>query len=237
MTVITLTLLSVPILILLFSPQKSLQEWLRPFSLSFIKVRTIRRWHNTTDTFGNFLSFLAFLFACFYVLVPQYLLFYCIILAFLLLAVLGQIAQTLDDDILMKIKMVMVYVFGVCCFFAVSGILDNHLALSYTNLFLEDLSSGKLQQPLYYLQYPTFPVIVIQGALIFCTLQMLIVQFKYLRLEHTTKPENIWLFIIKMVIFIMIVLGISYYGFYLVSLAYSSQLDQIIDPILPGLGL
>lgn len=180
------------------------------FSLKNVGLRYIKKWKSRTDTLGNWMLFLSFVFCCVYWLIPQYSILYSIFLTFTILATLGRISLLPKR----RIKMPCWIAF---CLYSVGAVgwfcsMMNGTHASITT-FYQDVMAGRVNEFFYIMTHVNFMFTVLQGFLMWFPFWVLWNHFKYMRCEKRIRAKNVAALTIQCSAICFIMIALYVYGF------------------------
>lgn len=207
-------------ILLLCIPIQVLRKITSPFTFSNKGIRKIRRWHTTTDTLGNFLETLAVIWCFAWPFLPDYRLWYGLILAFSMLAAIARCAIIAIKQkkgypkVEIRIVMLCLWMVGILGIGSACGFFNNMgFALPVETLKQKALAGTLFDDLFYYLHDPGLFYYLLESVLMLVPVCTLWNQFKHMRLERTYKSINLFFFLCKMLIIYAILIFGGWQGF------------------------
>ncbi len=201
-------------------------DWLaQKASFGSFGIRELPRRNDKTDTLGNCILFLLFVFSCTYWLIPDMTIVYIVYTILYLLScifLLGQTCRVSKDYsdghhlalfLLIGLMMFVAYVSAI-------GLLNGQQIITDVVPFRKQVQTDQLLDVFYYLKNHEIFSVILQGILFFASFYLVWAQFKYMRLEDSYKANHIVLFAFKIIFVCIIMLGLSYGGYYMIDFAY-----------------
>lgn len=201
-------------LLILLLPLRFLAAVTTPFSFRTFGIRRIKRWHSHTDTLANLMLWISVLFCLGYAWIPYAAVIYAVWLTFTWLCTLARAVRMSEVRERWKKMTViffinMIYGFGLLCGL---GVFSYYSLPIRTFLFANEIMTGQGLNYMYYLTSPQPAAWLLQTLLMLIVLCTLWGQFKYMRLENTFKGRNLFTYVFKCLIVLVIVLGIGMFG-------------------------
>lgn len=201
-------------LLILLIPLKTLALITTPFTFKTFGIRRIKRWHSHTDTLGNLMLWISVIFAFAAPWIPYSPIIFAVWITFSWLCAVSRAVRMNAVDHRWK-KLVVIFYLNMIFGF---GLLCGVGAFSYFSLpirsflFANDIVSGKGLQAMYYLTSPQPAAYLLQALLLLIPLCSLWGQFKYMRLENTFKARNMFTYIVKYTVQIVVIAAIGFIG-------------------------
>ena len=161
---------------------------LSKFGLGKFGLRHLMKWKSSTDTFGNCMLFVSFVFCCVYWLIPYYSIIYSFFVAFTILATMGRVCLLPKrQQILPCWTAFCMYLMGAVGWFCS---MMNGAHASITS-FCKDVFAGRVNEFFYIMTHVSFMDTLLQGFLMWLPCWVLWNHFKYMRCEKRIRANNI----------------------------------------------
>ena len=201
-------------LLLILIPLKTMSILTTPFSMKTFGIRKIKRWHSRTDTLANLMLWISVLLCVGAPLIPYSPIIYLVFLLFTWLCTASRaVRMTQVKEKWKKLTVIFLInlIFSIGALAAIGAF--NHYALWIRSFqFATDLIDGTATTALYYLTNVQPAAYILQMLILVLPLVNLWGQFKYMRLENTFKAANIYTYILKSLILIIILFGAAFGG-------------------------
>lgn len=214
-------------LLILLIPLHVIGVLTTPFSFRTFGIRKVKKWYSRTDTLGNAFLWLSVLFCLLFPLIPYAKWIFLGWMIFTWLCAVSRavrLTQVHSAGYRQGVVFFLNLTFGFGLL-AGMGFLNDfrlwHAALGW----VKALISGEARSLLYYLNTPNLFAYLMQAALMMIPLIILWGQFKYMRLENTFKARNIGLYVIKMLLWNILVLGAGIFGYPALYSAYGQKTE------------
>ena len=183
---------------------------LSKFGLGRFGLRHLMKWKSSTDTLGNWMLFVSFVFCCVYWLVPYYSIFYSIFLGFTILATVGRVSLLSKRHLKMPCWIVFcLYSVGAVGWFC-SMMNGEHVLI---DSFYRDVMAGRVNEFFYIMTHVSFMHTVLQGFLMWFPFLFLWNHFKYMRCEKRIRAKNVATLTVQCVVVCLIMIILFVYGF------------------------
>lgn len=190
---------------------------LSAFSLGSFGLRHLMKWKSSTDTLGNWILFLCFVFCCTYWMIDRYWIYYSILVLFSTICTMARVSKLPKKNMPHPKWTVFCYwMVGLIGWFCAvhSGASANVL------LFKMDVFSHAANTPIYFLTHVSFMVTILQGVLMWIPVWILWNHFKYMRCQKMVRAKNVYTLTIKLVFVCIVMWGLYAYGFHFLDLVY-----------------
>lgn len=219
---VVLGIVSVIGIVITCIPKKWLDVITDVFSLQTYGIRTIRRRNDQTDTLTNCILFVCFLFSVGYCFIPYSFVLYSVLFAVSFLCLIAQ-TNRVTADLTPRERFSLlsaVWFMSTTAYVGAIGMFNQHQAEKDTAVFIQSLYAHELQSVLYFLTHHEFMTVTLQIVVFFVSFYVVWAQFKYMRLENTYKANNLINFWIKTICVCLLLIGLSFGGFYCMNRAY-----------------
>ncbi len=201
-------------LLLILIPLKVMSILTTPFSMKTFGIRKIRRWHSRTDTLANLMLWISVLFCIAAPLIPYSPIIY---LVWIILTWLCTVSRAVRMTAVREKWKKLTVIFLIDLTFLIGTLAAigafNHYALWIRSFqFVNDLFDGTGRTAIYYLTNVQPAAYILQTLILIIPLVNLWGQFKYMRLENTFKASNIYTYILKSLLVIVVLFGAAFGG-------------------------
>lgn len=222
-------ILILSILIALLTP-KALSIITYPFSFKTFGIRKIKRRHAVTDTFGNVCLCIALIYCLLYPFLPYNRYITIFLMTFSYLCTLSRVPRMSEvykrrDKSLCAFFISAIFGYGLC---GSLGLFNNQQLLDLAENFVAAVQDGQWKNVLFYLNNAAFMGYLCQGLLMAIVFYALWSQFKWMRVENIYKARNIFFYVCKMTVYLILILALSVFGGIGLSIIYQIEENQAI---------
>lgn len=195
-------------------PLKMLSRLTKPFSWKTFGIRKIKRWHSRTDTLGNLMVWISALLCVTAPWGPYAPIWLSLWLSYTWLCTLSR-AVRLGQGVVRWQKQTVIFLVNLLYGISLLGLLGvySHYGLWIrAYLYAHEISTGAGLNWMYYLTNIQPAAYLLLVIISFWPMAVLWGQFKYMRLENTFKASNIYLYINKYTVLILVLLFLGSFG-------------------------
>ena len=229
-------------LLILLIPLKALSVITTPFSFKTFGIRKIEKWHSRTDTLANIFLIISF-FGCLAIPFIPNNWGKWVFAGWLTLAWLAALSRAVRLSEVRSEAKKLTVIFFINCLYGYGilsgiGILDGGGLWTGANMWVEAIYTQDALKVVYYLTKPGFICYLIQEIIMIMSTMILWGQFKYMRLEKKFHARNMFFYIVKSAIQIVLIIALGMFGLEVSESIYNvREEDRIIQHLLPGIDL
>ena len=183
-----------------------------------VGLRHLMKYRSSTDTFGNGMLIVCFIFCTIYWLIPFYSLFYTLLLVFCVLATMGRVCM------LPKRQRTNMPVWVAFCLYAIgaTGWFCSMFNVGHDAIlsFRADVLAGKVHEFFYIMTHVSFMHTLLQGFIMWIPFWILWNHFKYMRCEKRIRAKNVATLTVKSIFVCLILIVLYVYGFNFLNVVY-----------------